>query len=87
MISVVKEINVPRLPSLRGLLKSKSAAIPIWSVSDLDLEEAKVGLSGSATRVIKVFFPQRVHNGEIFQGDLESQADSLLERLRESKIL
>ena len=46
-----------------------------------------VGLSGSATRVIKIFFPQRVSSSEIFQGDLASQVDTLVEKLREVKII
>ncbi len=87
VISVVKEINVPRLPSLRGLTKAKSAVIPVWSISELGIDKARVGLSGSATKVIKIFFPQRVHHGEILQGELENQIDSLIEKLREAKIV
>jgi len=87
VISVVKEINVPRLPSLRGLAKAKSAVIPVWATPELGIDKAMVGLSGSATKVIKIFFPQRAYKGEIFQGGLESQLDSLVERLRETKII
>ncbi|MDD3628323.1 MAG: electron transfer flavoprotein subunit beta/FixA family protein, partial [Actinomycetota bacterium] len=29
-ISVIKDINVPRVPSLRGKLKAKNAEIPVW---------------------------------------------------------
>jgi electron transfer flavoprotein alpha/beta subunit len=46
-----------------------------------------VGLSGSATRVIKIFFPQRVCRSEILQGDVASQVDTLVEKLRETKII
>ena len=87
VITVVKEINVPRLPSLRGLAKAKSAAIPIWTATELGVDENTVGLPGSATKVIKVFFPQRVHRGEILQGELESQVESLLNNLREIKVI
>jgi len=69
VLTVVKEINVPRLPSLRGLAKAKSAVIPVWTVQELDVDKNMVGLSGSATRVIEIFFPQRVRRGEIFQGE------------------
>ena len=31
VITVVKEINVPRLPSLRGSMKAKTAQIPVWT--------------------------------------------------------
>ncbi|MFH1304351.1 MAG: electron transfer flavoprotein subunit beta, partial [Planctomycetota bacterium] len=74
VITVVKEINVPRLPSLRGIAKSKSSTIPVWNIAKSGADRAMVGLSGSATRVIKVFFPQRTRQGEILQGELESQA-------------
>jgi len=87
VISVVKEINVPRLPSLRGLARAKSAVIPVWTAQGLDVDPGMVGLSGSATKVIKVFFPQRVRRGEIFRGDLESQVECLVNKLRDVKLI
>jgi len=87
VITVVKEINVPRLPSLRGLARAKSAVIPVWDAQELGVDQDMVGLSGSATRVIKIFFPQRVHHGEILQGSLESQVESLVNKLQETKLV
>ncbi len=87
VISVVKEINIPRLPSLRGLAKAKSAAIPVWTARELGVDKNMVGLSGSFTQVIKVFFPQRVSQGEILQGELESQVESLVDKLRDTKLI
>lgn len=87
VISVVKEINVPRLPSLRGLTRSKSATIPVWSAAELGADQAKVGLAGSATKVVKIFFPERVRKGEIFKGTIEEQTNSLLNKLREAKLI
>jgi electron transfer flavoprotein beta subunit len=87
VITVVKDINIPRLPSLRGIARSKSAVIPIWTAQELDVDKNMVGLSGSATRVIKVFFPQRVHHSEILQGDMASQVESLIDKLRGAKVL
>jgi electron transfer flavoprotein beta subunit len=87
VLSVVKEINVPRLPSLRGLSRAKSAVIPVWTTRELGIDLNMVGLSGSATRVIKIFFPQRVSRGEIFQGEPESQVSSLVGKLRETGIV
>lgn len=86
VISVVKEINVPRLPSLRGLSRAKRANIPVWTSAELDVDEGMVGLTGSPTRVVKVFFPQRAQQGEMIEGDPESQVDALIERLRQSGV-
>jgi electron transfer flavoprotein alpha/beta subunit len=46
-----------------------------------------VGLAGSSTQVIKVFFPQRVTQAEILTGNLEQQLETLLEKLREAKLV
>lgn len=82
VITVTKEINVPRLPSLRGIARAKGVSIPVWSVSELGVERNSVGSSGSFTRVVKVFSPQRTPKGEILQGDLESQVGRLVDKLR-----
>jgi electron transfer flavoprotein beta subunit len=82
VITVAKEINVPRLPSLRGIMKSKSAAIQTWGIRELGVAESRVGLSGSSTQVIKIFFPQRVHQAEMLEGNLEQQVDKLIDRLK-----
>ncbi len=58
-ISVGKEINIPRVPSLRGKLKAKNEQIPVWDKDELGLEDEKIGLSGSYTQVIKIFIPKR----------------------------
>ena len=87
VITVVKEINIPRLPSLRGLAKAKIALIPVWTAEELGIDKSVVGLTGSATRVVKIFFPQRVCRSEILQGDLASQVDTLVSKLRETKIV
>ena len=87
IISVVKEINVPRLPSLRGLTRAKSVEIPVWTAADLGVDEKMVGLAGSYTKVIKIFFPQRISQAEMLQGDLENQVDTLVNRLKDARIV
>lgn len=87
VISVVKEINVPRLPSLRGQMRARGATVPVWSVRELGVAQDMVGLAGSATKVIKIFYPKRVRNAEILTGEPENQVISLIEKLRETGIL
>ncbi|OGO05348.1 MAG: electron transfer flavoprotein subunit beta [Chloroflexi bacterium RBG_13_54_8] len=87
VISVVKEINVPRLPSLRGLMQSKKVQIPVWGVPELGLDVTKVGPAGSPTRMAMVSFPAITRQGEMLQGSLESQVDQLIERLRTAKVV
>jgi electron transfer flavoprotein beta subunit len=81
VITVVKEINVPRLPSLRGSMKAKTVKIPVWTAAEIGMETDKAGIPGSPTRVVRIFFPKREHKSEIFQGTVEEQVAKLAERL------
>lgn len=83
VISVVKEINVPRLPSLRGLMQSKKAQIPVWDGQELGVDINRIGLSGSPTQVVDFSIPERAAGGELLQGSPESQVEQLLEKLKE----
>jgi electron transfer flavoprotein beta subunit len=87
IITVTKEINIPRLPSLRGILKSKSVKIPVWTVNDLGVDPDRVGLPGSFTKVVKIFTPQRTHKAEMLQGEFESQVTCLLTKLKDSHLI
>ena len=87
VITVTKEINLPRLPSLRGIARSQSAVIPVWNTQQLGADPSKVGLTGSFTKVVKIFFPQRTCQAEIFQGEVESQVECLLGKLKDKGLV
>jgi len=87
VISVTKEINVPRLPSIRGKMKAKSAGIPIWTAQDLGVEEGKVGVVGSPTWVMQIFFPKRECRSEMLEGDVKTKVDNLFEKLGMAEII
>jgi electron transfer flavoprotein beta subunit len=57
VITVVKDINTPRVPTLRGRLASDKIEIPIWKPDDIGTEQGKIGLDGSPTRVVKTAPP------------------------------
>jgi electron transfer flavoprotein beta subunit len=82
VISVTKEINVPRIPSLRSIIRAKNAVIQVWGLAELGVEAGKVGLSGSYTRVVKVFYPQRTRQATIFKGEMPAQIDLLVDKLK-----
>ena len=82
VISVIKEINMPRVPSVRGTMKSKTAKIPVWTAQDLNADVNKIGVSGSFTRVMKIFSPKRERKSEMLEGNPERQVAQLIEKLR-----
>ena len=87
LLTVVKEINEPRLESLRGKIKAKSFQIPVWKAADIQANQERLGLNGSPTQVVKIFTPPRRKAGEIFEGDPADVADKLVRKLRENKVL
>ncbi|MFA5867416.1 MAG: electron transfer flavoprotein subunit beta/FixA family protein [Actinomycetota bacterium] len=87
LITVVKEINEPRLPSLRGIMAAKKVEIETWTAEDLGGDGKRYGLSGSPTQVVESFVPQRDKTGEIFTGSLEHQIDQLVSKLKEAGVL
>ncbi|MBZ4664817.1 electron transfer flavoprotein subunit beta/FixA family protein [Mahella sp.] len=86
VITVVKEINEPRLPSIKGMMKAKKAVIPVWTADDVGADKDKIGLRGSPTKVIKTFTPEININTEIIDGAPEEQAHKLVEKLLQLQI-
>ncbi len=82
LITVVKEINEPRLPSLRGKMRARKQSIPIWTNKDLRLKEEDVGLEGSPTQVVKIFSPPPRQQGVIFEGGFKECVDKLGDELK-----
>ena len=87
LITVVKDINEPRLPSLLGIKKAAKAEIPTWTVEDLALDKAKCGLEGSPTEVVRVFTPEPRGGGEILEGEMTDTIPLLIDKLMEAKVL
>ena len=82
IITVVKEINEPRLPSLRGKMAAKKAEIAIWNAEELGIPAERTGLNGSPTQVIKIFTPPKPGGGKVFEGDPEETVSQLLAELK-----
>ncbi|MEW6382208.1 MAG: electron transfer flavoprotein subunit beta/FixA family protein [bacterium] len=87
LLTMVKEINEPRFPSLKGKMRAKKLEIPIWGADDLGGEMADFGLSGSPTQVKSIFAPPARGKGEVFTGEAAVMTQMLLKRLREQKII
>jgi len=85
LVTVVREINEPRIPSFKAKLKAKKAAIPVWGLADLGLAANEVGLSGSFTQVVKVFPPPARGKSEIWTGAPEELAARLWRRMKALK--
>ena len=87
LITVVKDINEPRLPSLFGIKKAAKLDIPTWTADDIPVDKDRLGLKGSPTEVITIFSPEVRGGGEILEGDVPEVVSTLVEKLMDIKII
>ncbi len=83
VVTVVKEINEPRLPSLRGKRNARAVELVSWNAAVLGLDEKEVGLNGSPTQVINIFSPHHEKTGEKHEVEPDEAADILYRKLKE----
>ena len=87
LLTVVKELNQPRMPSLRGKMAAKKAEIKKMGMADIEAEEDKLGLKGSPTQVKNIFAPETRAERKMIEGTAEEQVDKLVKELRGIKCL
>ena len=74
LITVVKEINEPRVASLKGKMKAKSAQIRKMDTTNMEVDPERIGLKGSPTQVLRSFVPERKSSGEKVSGEAAEMA-------------
>ena len=87
LITVVKEINEPRLPSLKGKMRARKAEINTYVREDLEVEDPHLGLDGSPTRVVKIFSPNLSREGVKWEEDAEEMAGKLVDGLIDQNLI
>lgn len=81
LITVVEDLNVPRLPSIKNLREAACKEVTIWSVNDIGADNKCTGLNGSPTQVVRTFIPEYNIKSEIIEGTPEEQSEKLVDSL------
>jgi len=87
VVTFDKEVNVPRLPTMRGIMAAASAGVTRWGAADLGVAPEDVGLAGSPTQMLNVFTAIQGRKGVMIEGSPGQAAVSLLEKLRAARLL
>ena len=87
LLTVVKELNEPRLPSLKGKMAAKKAEIRKWGMADIAADENSLGLRGSPTQGKNIFTPEPRSGRKMLEGSPEEQVGALIQELRGIKCL
>ncbi len=86
-VTVIKQINEPRLPSLKGQMRAKKAEIQMWTAEAILADAENIGLKGSPTQVVRIFTPPPRGNSEMLEGDIDEISVKLFNKLKEQKII
>ena len=81
LFTVVKEINEPRIPSLKGKMKAKKIDITKMTAADIEADPEQLGLKGSTTQVVRVFSPELKGDRAMLTGTPDEQVAQLYEKL------
>ncbi|MDR2096872.1 MAG: electron transfer flavoprotein subunit beta/FixA family protein [Treponema sp.] len=81
LITVVKEIGPPRLPTLKGKIRSMEMDIPVLNAESLELDRELLGLNGSPTRVVKIDTPRITRGGKLLRVRDNESLDAVLDEL------
>ena len=87
LLTVLASLNTPRVPSLKGKMRAKKAAIPLWSAQDIGAREDRIGLAGSPTKVFSTHIPKFEARKEMLEGSAEEQVETLIARFKEAGII
>ncbi|GFO56991.1 electron transfer flavoprotein subunit beta [Geomonas sp. Red276] len=89
LLTVVRELNRPRYPSVPMRLASEEATVELWDNKVLELDPNGIGLKGSPTWVSRIFSPERAKGEILGDGarDPEEAAEILISKMLEKDLL
>ena len=87
LLTITNTANEPRHASVMGIINAMKKFIPTWTIDDIGVDETKVGLGGSPTRLKKIEKPEIGGQCVMFKGeDVDALLESFLNKLKEDGI-
>lgn len=87
LITVLKILNEPRYPSIRGILTAKKKKVRVMKAQDLKANSAMLGADGSPTQVVNIFTPQPHQKGKLVKPEPKDASREIMNFLQQEKII
>ena len=87
LVTVVREINEPRLPTLMAIMASSKKPTTIWSGDDLGLTEDEIGYNGSLDELLRSTVSSGERKRIILQGEPRDAVLKLTKNLQQEGVL
>ena len=88
LVTVCKEINTPRYPTLPNIMKANRKPITVWAAADIGADTNETGMPGSPSSTKKVFEPEKRGTDTVyFIGSVEEMAAQLVDMLENERLI
>lgn len=87
LVTVLNSANFPRYMSVKGIMDAFDKEIEVWGVDKIDIDEEKLGLKGSPTKVKKAFTKGIKASGEVYQVETQEAIGIIISKLKEKFII
>lgn len=87
VVTVLASANKARYMNVRGIVEAYDKEVEVWGFDKLGIDEEKVGLKGSPTKVFKAFTRGVKAPGEMFEVDAEEAVGIIMSKLEEKFII
>jgi electron transfer flavoprotein beta subunit len=82
LVTVVKGMNEPRIPTYLDIYEASKKDILRWGNDDLGLKKDQVGLTGSVTNISNIFTHETLRQCKMLKGSLEEICNDLVQILK-----
>lgn len=87
LLSVLASSYKPRYMTVKGIVECYDKEVEIWNADMIEVDESRLGLKGSPTKVKKSFAKGLKAKGEVFELDTEEAVELIINKMREKYII
>ena len=87
VLTVLASANQARYMTVSGIMEAFDKEVEIWNVSKINVDEAKLGLAGSPTRVKSSFTKAQKGAGQVYEVDAEEAVGIIISKLQEKYVI
>jgi electron transfer flavoprotein beta subunit len=87
LLTVLASAYEPRYMSVQGIVEAYKREVEVWNAAMIDVDEARLGLKGSPTRVVKSFGKSLKSAGEVYEVEPEEAVGIIISKLKEKFLI
>ncbi|MDF9867521.1 electron transfer flavoprotein beta subunit [Bacilli bacterium PM5-3] len=87
LLTTLTEMNKPRYMSTNGIVDAFEKEVKVWTLDDIEVDVANIGLKGSPTKVRKTFTKEATEKADLFEGTAQEAAALITKELASRNLI